>query len=93
MAEQEFKKKESYKIIFCNPPYYQFIKVPFVYQNLGLGYLAANLKINGYTDIKIYQFDAPSTVATTSKNFEVFTETKSFAVRISIAPPWRKPSF
>ena len=47
MAEQEFKKKENYKIIFCNPPYYQFIKVPFVYQNLGLGYLAANLKANG----------------------------------------------
>ncbi|MCL4417579.1 MAG: hypothetical protein M1365_12945, partial [Actinobacteria bacterium] len=74
MAEQEFKEKENYKIILCNPPYYQFIKVPFVYQNLGLGYLAANLKANGYEDVKIYQFDAPSTVAGTSKNFEVFEE-------------------
>jgi anaerobic magnesium-protoporphyrin IX monomethyl ester cyclase len=74
MAEKEFKKKENYKIIFCNPPYYQFIKVPFVYQNLGLGYLAANLKANGYSDVKIYQFDAPSTLAGTNKNFEVFEE-------------------
>lgn len=67
-------KKENYKIIFCNPPYYQFIKVPFVYQNLGLGYLAANLKANGYGNVKIYQFDAPSTVAGISKNFETFEE-------------------
>jgi anaerobic magnesium-protoporphyrin IX monomethyl ester cyclase len=74
MVKQEFKKKKNYKIILCNPPYYQFINVPFVYQNLGLGYLAGNLKANGYSNVKIYQFDAPSTVSSTSKNFETFED-------------------
>ena len=67
-------KKEDYKIILCNPPYYQFINVPFVYQNLGLGYLAGDLIENGYKNVKIYQFDAPSTLAGTARNFETFED-------------------
>ena len=74
MVEKELKEKRNYKIILCNPPYYQFISVPFVYQNLGLGYLAGNLKTSGYTNVKIYQFDAPSTLAGTTKNFETFEQ-------------------
>jgi len=74
MAKQEQKEKQNYKIILCNPPYYQFLKVPFVYQNLGIGYLAGNLEANGYRNVKIYQFDAPGTLAGTTKNFEIFEE-------------------
>ncbi|MBM3712597.1 MAG: radical SAM protein [Actinobacteria bacterium] len=78
MVKQEQKEKKNYKIILCNPPYYRFINIPFVYQNLGLGYLAGNLMSNGYTDVKIYQFDAPVTLAGTAKNFETFEEYDPF---------------
>ncbi len=66
------KSKKDYKIILCNPPFYRFINFPIVYQNLGLGYLAANLIQNGYENVKIYQFDAPDTVERVQEDFQKY---------------------
>mgnify|MGYP001556191710 CR=1 FL=1 len=66
------KNKEELKIILCNPPFYRFINFPIVYQNLGLGYLAANLINNGYKNVKIYQFDAPDTIERVQEDFQKY---------------------
>lgn len=65
-------EKKDYKILLCNPPFYRFLDFPIVYQNLGLGYLAADLIKNGYKNIQIFQFDAPDTVERVKEDFQQY---------------------